>query len=185
MQLVKFNYGKSKIIKKISVLKGHTDWVFSVIFSQNDEILISGGSDLIIRVWDIRNGLCFKSLRGHTSRIRSIACSPNRKSLASSSQSSNAIRIWDLETEQCLRILEGHTDGINAVAYSPDGQRLVSCSRDKTLRIWDSTTGECILILDGHTDSVNSTIYSPNGLFLASCAGDNDQTIKLWNSNTG
>jgi WD40 repeat protein len=86
---------------------------------------------------------------------------------------------------------------------------LASGSQDKLIRLWDVVTGECLQTLEGHSDLVDSLAFLPsiqgygdapeqsvaegttfkqdvsglNQQILAS--GSDDQTIKLWNLNSG
>jgi WD40 repeat protein len=38
--------------KEIKTLKGHSDWVTSVVISKEDGYIISGSSDKSIKIWD-------------------------------------------------------------------------------------------------------------------------------------
>jgi len=44
-------------------------------------------------------------------------------------------------------------------------------------------SGRCIHTLTGHINTVRSIIFSPDGLMVAS--GGEDETIRLWNIETG
>lgn len=48
-------------------------------------MLITGGKDLSIRVWDVNSGECLQVLEGHTHLVRSVAYDPLRKRVLSGS----------------------------------------------------------------------------------------------------
>ena len=71
---------------------------------------------------------------------------------------------------------------VYSVSFSPDGQTLASGSFAE-IRLWDTTTGTHKLMLKGHIGYVYSVSFSPDGQTLAS--GSADETIRLWDVNTG
>ena len=68
------------------------------------------------------------------------------------------------------------------IAYSPDGD-LLAVAGGIGIWIYDALTGAEIALLTGHTDPVNSVAFSPDGKTLVS--GSGDQTVRLWNVDTG
>ncbi|WP_422615955.1 WD40 repeat domain-containing protein, partial [Nodularia spumigena] len=117
----------------------------------------------------------------HSSSVRSVAISPDGKTLVSGGY--QTIKLWNLETGKENLTLTGHSDSISSVAISPDGKTLFSGSWDKTIKLWDRETGEEIRTLTGHSDHVVSIVISPDGKTLVSGSADN--TIRLWNLLTG
>ncbi|KAK7527643.1 WD domain-containing protein [Phyllosticta citriasiana] len=66
-------------------------------------------------------------------------------------------------------------------------ERLVTASDDFTMYLWSplssSTPTKPLARLTGHAKQVNHVTFSPDGLYIASASFDN--SLKLWNANTG
>src|SRR4051794_143553 len=104
------------------------------------------------------------TLRGHTKPVRSVAFSPDGKTLASGSEDST-IKLWEVTTGKERAILKGHTSSVFAVVFSPDGKTLASGSSaqkgtsDDTIKLWDVATGKERATLKGHRGNVWSVVY--------------------------
>jgi WD40 repeat protein/DNA-binding CsgD family transcriptional regulator len=184
-------------------LQGHTRGIRTVCFSPDGKTLASGGEDQLIRLWDLSGNHLdaatqptqlpsqnppHKVLRGHLSRIWSIAFSPDGQVLASGSDD-RTIKLWQSPVGLCYRTLfetsQEHADWIRSVTFSPDGQLLASGTDDTTVSLWNVATGELLRRLQGHEQSswVWSVVFSPDGSLLASSSSD--CTIRLWQVQTG
>ena len=79
-------------------LEGHTDRVWSVVYSPDGRHIISGTKDCTIRIWDAETGTAVGNpLEGHTDRVWSVAYSPDGQHIISGS-ADRTIRIWDADT---------------------------------------------------------------------------------------
>ncbi|KAB8273270.1 quinon protein alcohol dehydrogenase-like superfamily [Aspergillus minisclerotigenes] len=175
------------------------DSVLHIAFSPDGSVLASTSGQKV-RLWDPSSGQCSNTSEGQDllqkldsevndrnfqNAYRTIAFSPNGKTLASTSRSSSRVWLWDVLTGQCLQVLHGHTRAVNQVAFSSNGDMLASSSYDQTVRLWDPCTGNCLQILLGHTDCVRAVVFSPAPRFaniLASVLDDG--SIRIWDSTT-
>jgi len=123
----------------------------------------------------------FKTLKGHTGWVNSVAFSPDGKQIVSGGADKTLI-IWDANTGKELQKLRGHTGPVKSVAFSPDGKQVVSGSDDRTLIIWDASSGRELQKLRGHTNSAYSVAFSPDGKKIAS---GGSTTLRIWDANSG
>ena len=159
---------------------GPTGGIASVAFSPNGKLIVLGGYDATLCLWDIAaQRMLGKSFKGHTSSVSGVAFSPDSQLIVSGS-SDKTLLLWDVATQQQIgEPLTGHTEAVNSVVFSPDGKLIVSGSDDKTLCLWNVTTQQPIgEPLVGHTWIPYSVAFSPDGQSVVS-GGD---TLIQWNT---
>ena len=166
-------------------LRGHAGGI-SFVSQSPDEgyILSSSDSDKTVRQWLRSTPLQLaSSLEGHEKTVKSVAFSPDGRTIASGSKD-KTLRLWDARSGKLLTSpLEGHAGSITSVAFSPDGRTIVSGSKDKTLRLWDARSGKLLTSpLEGHAGSVTSVAFSPDGRRIASAS--HDKILRIWDANS-
>jgi WD40 repeat protein len=176
----------------LKTLQGHTSRVWYVAFSPTplldrggnagSYLLATGSGDQTVKLWDISSGQCLKTLSGHSSRVWSVAFTPDSQTLASGS-GDNTVKLWDVSTGECLKTLQGHLNWVFSTAFSPNGQMLASGAGDRTVKLWDVQTGECLKTLQEESKLMLSVTFSPDGGAIA--CGSDDHKIRLWNVESG
>lgn len=129
--------------KRNSILKGHQGNVTSVVFSSDDNRILSASTDYTIRVWDVKTGACLNVMEGHSGEVLSAFYNQDDSKIVSAS-ADKTIRIWNSISGKCICVLRGHTETVKCAAFCSDGSRIVSGSVDNTIRIWDSDTGNIV-----------------------------------------
>jgi small GTP-binding protein len=164
----------------LRTFRGHTDWVWSVAFSPQGEILASASDDLTVKLWNPQSGDLVRTLKTDD-RVMSVAFDPQGEILASASRG-NTVQLWQAKTGKLLRTVSGHFLGVLCVAFHPKGRTLASGSEDSTIRVFDDYSGKLLRVLEGHTAAIEIVTFSPDGRLLASKS--EDHTIRLWSSET-
>lgn len=52
--------------------KGHKESVYALAMNEGGTLLVSGGTEKVVRVWDPRSGSKTMKLKGHTDNIRAL-----------------------------------------------------------------------------------------------------------------
>jgi glucose repression regulatory protein TUP1 len=137
------------------IFDGHQQEIYSLDFSSDGRLIVSGSGDKTARIWSMDDGsskiLTINDDTNNDAGVTSVAISPNGQLVAAGSLDS-IVRLWDVASGSLVERLRGHRDSVYSVAFTPDGQGLVSGSLDKTLKYWDVTG---LTLIKGKKDGAN------------------------------
>ncbi|KAF3181430.1 U3 small nucleolar RNA-associated protein 13 [Orbilia oligospora] len=179
-------------------VKAHDAPVITSAIDPTGTLFATGGSDGLVKVWDIKGGFVTHNLRGHGGVISALSffAPPDRNAkkwrLASGADDTKII-IWDLSTRKMVKTLEGHNSVVRGLDWSVDGKILVSGGRDAVFIIWEtkdwSARGQVPVI-----ETLETVGLLAPGAKVGQSEGDNSQvvytagdkgSIRLWSSSTG
>src|SRR5262249_61092304 len=128
--------------------EGQARWVSACIDIHEDSrrhLLAGGGSDGILRVWDVsRLPTVSEQPLWRSTRCGAgwdcVAFSPDGELLAAGGRSGE-VYLWDMNAWSEVGRYQGHRRQVYGVAFSANGQLPASCSADRTRRLWDGATG--------------------------------------------
>jgi len=78
--------------------------VYALAWSPTGVVLLSGGSDGMLRWWDLQHRECVRVRKAHQGAVHSLKVSPDGRRLASCGDD-GAVALWDLERGEHLRTL--------------------------------------------------------------------------------
>ncbi len=158
---------------------GHTAAVRRAVFSPDGRLLVSGGEDHQVIVWDFSRRQRLKTLTDHTREVNAVAFSPNGKWFVTGSQDQTVI-VWDASRLAKALVLQ-HNGPVHSVTFSPDGTLLASSSsgpNSVSTTLWETVGWKKLRELpDG--------IFLGDYHFLANNRWLLDATGRLWNLSTG
>lgn len=156
------------------VAKGHKESVYALAMNDSGTVLVSGGTEKVVRVWDSRTGVKAMKLRGHTDNIRALIFdSTGRFCLSGSSDS--MIRLWDLGQQRCVHSYAVHTDSVWALASTPTFSHVYSGGRDQSLYLTDLATRESLLLCTNEHPILQLALHDSN-IWVATTAS----SINRW-----
>lgn len=147
-------------------------------FGNEDTLLVSGGCDREVKVWNLETGALLFNLRGHLSTVRCLRVLEGRP-VAISGGRDGTVRVWDISGGKELRVLPGHLHSVRCMEVA--GNRVATGSYDSTCRIWDVDTGECLHVLRGHYNQIYCIGFDGNKV----ATGSLDSTVRVWSAETG
>ena len=156
------------------ILNGHLGAIECV--KVLNDMLISGGYDSTIKIWDLNAGRELLTVNGY---LGSVTCLEILNGMLISGSTDNTIKIWDLNTGRELWTLSEHQGRITCLKIL-DG-KLISGSADGTIKIWNPSTGQLLQTLSGHQNLIRCMKILDGKLI----SGSDDKTIKVWDLNTG
>ena len=124
--------------------------MFCLCFNPASNLLASGSMDETIRVWDVKNGKCHKTLPAHSEPVSAVHFNRDGTLIASCSHD-GLIRIWDMQSNNCLKTLvDSANPPVSHVKFSPNGKYILASTYDSTLRLWDYLKGKVLKAYRGH-----------------------------------
>jgi WD40 repeat protein len=156
----------------------------------NNLIIVSGGSDGLLRVWDILGLTCFIKEHGHDKNINSLikykSGAGSDLTLLSCGNDGNIV-YWNIGDGTLLKkklTVHDFSSGINALAQFSDGC-IAWAGKSKTLYIKKDFTRESSKqLFQGHAGTIYSLIIIKKDGVELIASGSADKTIKLWNRNS-
>ena len=150
-------------------------WTPSIAFSPDGHLIVTGGRDGQVKLWDVVTGENLYSVEAHRKGVNSVTFSPKGHLLASGGNDAIA-RLWEVDTGTNVGQMIGGTYAIPAIAFTPDGTSLAIVN-GQVIRLRDVASNRFVSTIHGE-DSFNSIDISPDGHKLA--AGDILNVVTLW-----
>ena len=171
--------------KKLSTLRGHSDFVWDICFLPHTNRLISLGNDRTVRLWEFGQTSTGSALTNNLDHrwlaTDAMQFSPNGNLVTlpmHASMTNSETLLWNLNERKAMAKLNGI-----AVGFSPDGQQLLVHTPARRLQVLnvESQKAGHEFALDSNTNAFPKP--SPDGRFLAYRVGNwADRYFRLYNA---
>jgi len=165
---------------------GHTRKITTVNFHPTaDNILLTSGADLVVRVWDITKGEETHVLSGHNELVAGLSVGYQGDILATACRDKQ-LRIFDIRAKECVGETTAHngTKGSRVTWMGTKPQLLTvgfSKSSEREFKIWDTRTFSTPLatITLDQLSGVITPFYDED-IGVVYLAGRGDASIKMY-----
>ncbi|KAL6761546.1 WD40-repeat-containing domain protein [Haematococcus lacustris] len=149
------------------------DTAYSGSFRSDGKLLVAGGQDGVVKVFDSGSRAMLRQLKAHKRPTHVARWSPDKLHVLSGSDDVT-VRWWDVTAGEQVCRFEGHTDYVRSASVSPaDACTWATGGYDHCVRLWDvrAPGAGAVLALD-HGAPVEDLAFFPSGSLLVSAGGN-------------
>ncbi|MDR3549782.1 MAG: WD40 repeat domain-containing protein [Candidatus Babeliales bacterium] len=178
-----FNVLQEDVREEPVILKGHTNWITSAEFNNDNTKILTTSHDYSARIWDAISGQ--ELLKIPDPLIVSAHFSQDGTKIITSPY----VCILDALTGKKVRDFPNLRCWVrNLVKFNPDDTKFVIVGHEiggngNSVSIHNSDTGQELLQLIGHCGEVTSAQYHHDGTKIVTTSEDN--TAHVWDTHTG
>ncbi|KAK4874896.1 hypothetical protein RN001_014256 [Aquatica leii] len=151
-----------------------------------DSQLASGGSDGIVRIWNLAYQSCTLSLKGCFGVINVVEFHPNDNVIFGSGDDGK-INMWDLDKGDLIRTYSGHYSKVTSITFHHDGEHIVSVGRDRVIVLWKKDSSTAVRVVPVF-EALESVVCLPNVIKISGdtsegihvATGGNNAVIRVW-----
>lgn len=136
---------EKKCLRNMNIIRDNegkfifSDAIYNLEFSTDDKIVLSGGANEEVSIYDS----CFCSLKkvgsfktGHEPGVNGIKFLDSRLILTCSDD--KQIALWDIRnTAERVSTLQGHESWVKSMSFNNETKTLISSAFDDTIRLWN------------------------------------------------
>lgn len=171
---------------------GHSNRVYTVKYHPHDSnLLVSGGWDNTIQVWDCRAGYSIRSFYGPHLCGDALDLSPDGRTILTGSwRPHQTLQRWEFETGKLIDTIPFAATGptgagadraelLYAASFSPDGTQIAAggCGTNETKIFTNTSTPKMVERISAGKGGVYCLAFAPSGKKLAMGGGGTQVTV--------
>nr|XP_046244133.1 protein Atg16l2-like isoform X2 [Scatophagus argus] len=167
-------------VRALQVLEAHEQGINTVRFSSRSDLLATGGTDRVVKLWEVRAGSLTHraTLDGSTEGITCVEFDSTDSRVLAASYDQSAL-LWQRDQSIPKLTLTGHRRKVTAARFSTLPHQVMTGSADRTIRLWDLQRAACVQVVEV-ASSCSDLVCSEN-CFIS---GHYDSKIRVWDTRT-
>ena len=154
----------------------HSDTVFSVKFSPDDQTVASGAADRFAKTSDVKTGKVLRVFEGHTHYVQSVGWRADGRVLATAG-ADKAIKFWDPVTGEQINTLNDAKKEVTGVVFLGLENRVVASSGDGQVQSM-LTNGQEKKAMTGAASFLHALDATMDGQWIVAAGAD--RIVRLW-----
>ncbi|KAI8877031.1 WD40 repeat-like protein [Backusella circina FSU 941] len=179
----------SKISEISSLHAVRTPGITCLDIDITGDLILTGGNDKIVQVYDKKNGRMYSKLLGHTRKVTSVKFRgyTGESNIVLSSSADQSVRVWVPAIKKGYRLghkVIAHEDKVTGISIHPTKDYFASAGMDKKCCLFDFELATPIVKFNDTESETGYTSISfhPDGLLLG--AGTESDAVKIWDVKT-
>lgn len=160
------------------ILKKHGAPVKAVAFSEDGQVLATGGEDKTIYFWNVKTGELTGTIKSFFN-VKALQFTPDNLILAACGTD---IRLMDMQGK-LVRTFSGYTTDIWSMDYNASSHKVIAGSYAKSIKVWNFDNASLLFNLSGHEKSCLPVNMNKAGDMAVS--GSLDKSVRLWDLQKG
>jgi WD40 repeat protein len=165
--------------------QGDGSSIAALAITPDSGIVITGGLDNCVKLWNLGTGQERTTLRGYPGGIMAMALTVDGSTLAAAS-SDDFVKLWDVAPGRERRTIKLDFR-VWCLAFTPDGQTLI-VGGHAPIQVWDVATGRKKATLDAGPAPDGQSMLTPSIAVTADgntlYAANHDGLIRVWDLST-
>ncbi len=162
-----------------TLLRGHSDTVYSVAVSPNGKYIASGSSDGTLWLWDLKKSEPMHRLTGHSDKVKAVAFGPDSSWVVSASDDAS-VRFWRAKDGAEMESFLGFDAELRSIAVSRDGRWIAAGSDDGEILFGTRKRfGDVRFPVGTRAYKVNSIAFTPKGDQIVVAFGQTVQIVGI------
>jgi WD40 repeat protein len=161
-------------------LLAHSNETSCCAYARDAGLLLSGGHDGILRMWDVSRGVEVAALRGSRSWVTCCDTSPDGRWAVAGHNDGTLLR-WEVNRETYSWQIRADR-WVAACSYSPTTDLIATGGSEGALKLWDQQ-GRLVRVVEAHVGWIRCLAFSPDGSWVVT--GGDDLAVRVWNTRTG
>jgi WD40 repeat protein len=155
---------------------GHQQAILSLDLSPDSSMVVTGGRDHLVVLWDLKTQHVLKALPQQES-IPCVKFSNDQQYIAMGS-ADGSVQVYNLHSET-IDYNSGNSQApITSVSFNKDNTLLAYAGGEKTITLISTSTWKLLSVLEGHKKWVREVVFSGDRKTLLSC--DDAGKICTW-----
>mmetsp|Transcript_61293 Transcript_61293/g.146413 ORF Transcript_61293/g.146413 Transcript_61293/m.146413 type:complete len:633 (+) Transcript_61293:145-2043(+) len=174
----------------MSTMSGHRGDVYTVAYHPVNNLVVSGGYDKTVRLWDVEKAVQSRCFYGHEASVTCLAYSAQGNMVVSGCKD-GTVRFWDVLSGLMVNSIPNFGD-VTSVDVSANGMFLLTASKGNSNRLWDlrkmaaGDAGKYTRLYKGHQNTSTNFIrasFGPSPSLVMS--GSEDGFAYIWDRQSG
>lgn len=160
--------------------QGHFFDMNTLAYAQDGQIVVTGGDDGKVKLWNTASGFCTVTFSDHTAPVSCVEFAKQGQVLFSASLD-GTVRAYDLVRYRNFRTFTSPNPvQFVSLAVEPSGEVVCAGSADVfEAYMWSVQTGKLLDVLAGHEGPVTALQFDPAGSGLLASTGW-DRSVRFW-----